>query len=66
MKIIAYLLKSIVTLLAAWSAGRVSGLKEAKIKELKGYAETSKKIDSVESMSDPDAAAEWLRQRAKH
>jgi hypothetical protein len=65
MKIIAFLLKSILTFLAAWSAGRSSGLKEAEIKELKGYAETSKKIDSVKPMSDPDAAAEWLRQRSK-
>jgi hypothetical protein len=63
--LIASLLKPILTLFAAWFAGKSAGKAAAKIEELKGYAETSKRINSVGPVPDPDAAAEWLRRRAE-
>jgi len=65
MAFLASLLRPVVALLAAWFGGRAAGASEAKIEELKGYAETSKKIDEVRPMPDADAAAEWLRNRSK-
>jgi hypothetical protein len=62
---LASLLKPVLTLLAAWFGGNKAGRDAAKIEELKAYADTSRKINSVKPMSDPDAAGEWLRQRAK-
>lgn len=59
------LLKPVLTLLAAWFGGNKAGRDAAKIKELQGYVETSQKINSVQPISDHDAAGEWLRQRAK-
>lgn len=63
--LIASLLKPLLTLFAAWFAGKSAGKAAAKIEELKGYAETSKRIDNV-GPTDAAAAAEWLRDRAKH
>lgn len=63
--LLAALLKPVLTLLAAWFGGNKAGRDVAKIKELQGYVETSKKINSVEPISDADAAADFLRQRAK-
>jgi hypothetical protein len=63
--LIASLLKPILTLFAAWFTGKSAGKSAAKIEELKGYAETSKRINSVGPVPDPDAAAEWLRRRAE-
>lgn len=62
---LASLLKPVAALLAAWLGGKKAGKDAAKIEELKGYAETSKRIDKVGPI-DAAAAAEWLRQRAKH
>jgi hypothetical protein len=62
---LAALLKPLAALLAAWFGGKAAGRDAAKIEELQGYAETSKRIDAIGPMPDPDAAAEWLRQRAK-
>jgi len=63
---IASLLKPLLTFFATWLAGRSAGTAAAKSEELKDYAETSKRIDKVGPVPDPDAAAEWLRNRAKH
>lgn len=60
------LLKPLLTLLAAWFGGKAAGRQAAKIEELQSYADTSKRINEVGPMPDPDAAAEWLRNRAKH
>jgi hypothetical protein len=65
MAFLASLLRPVVALLVAWFGGRAAGASEAKIEELKGYAETSKKINSVGPMPDVDAAAEFLRKRAQ-
>ena len=65
MALLASLLRSAAALLVAWAGGRAAGREAAKIEELQGYAETSKRIDTVGSVPDRDAAAEWLRQRAK-
>jgi hypothetical protein len=62
---IALLLKPLLTFFATWLAGKSAGKAAARIEELKGYAETSKRIDSVGPMPDPDAAIKWLRQRAE-
>jgi len=63
--LLAALLKPVLTLLAAWLGGNKAGRDASKVKELEAYVETSQKINSVEPISDPDAAAEWLRQRAQ-
>lgn len=63
--IIASLLKPLISFFATWFAGKSAGRAEAKVEELKAYAETSKRIDAVGPVPDPDAAAEWLRQRAQ-
>ena len=63
--LLASLLKPLLTLLAAWFGGKAAGRQAAKIEELQSYVETSQKINSVEPISDPDAAGEWLRQRAQ-
>ena len=60
------LVTAIFSVMSGWFAGRASALKKSKIEELQSYADTSKKIDAVGSVPDADAAAEWLRQRAKH
>jgi hypothetical protein len=62
---LASLLKPVLVLLAAWFGGKKAGRDAAKIEELKGYAETSKRIDNV-GPTDAAAAAEWLRDRSKH
>jgi len=62
---LAPLLKPVLVLLAAWFGGKKAGRDAAKIEELKAYAETSKRIDNV-GPTDAAAAAEWLRDRAKH
>jgi len=62
---LATLLKPLLTLLAAWFGGKAAGRNAAKVEELKDYVEISKRIDKVEPVPDPDAAAEWLRQRSK-
>lgn len=62
---LASLLKPLLVLLAAWFSGKKAGRDAAKIEELQAYADTSKRIDTVGPMPDPDAAAEWLRHRAK-
>ena len=59
------LITAILSVMSGWFAGRAAGLKTAKIEELQSYADTSKKIDAVGPVVDPDAAAEWLRQRAQ-
>lgn len=59
------LITAIFSVMSGWFAGRASGLNTAKIEELQSYADTSKKIDSVGPVPDPDAAAEWLRLRAQ-
>jgi len=64
--LLASLLKPLLTLLAAWFGGKAAGRQAAKIEELQAYAETSKRIDAVGPMPDADAAAEFLRDRAKH
>jgi hypothetical protein len=63
--LLAALLKPVLTLLAAWFGGNKAGRDAAKVKELEAYVETSQKINSVEPISDADAAADFLRQRAK-
>ena len=63
---LATLLKPLLTLLAAWFGGKAAGRNAAKVEELKNYVKISKEIDAVSPVSDPHAAAEWLRQRAKH
>jgi len=63
--LLASLLKPLLILLAAWFGGKKAGRDAAKIKELQSYAETSKRIDAVGPVPDPDAAAEWLRRRAE-
>ena len=62
---LASLLKPLLVLLAAWFSGKKAGRDAAKIEELQAYAETSKRIDAVGPVPDPDAAAEWLRRRAE-
>jgi hypothetical protein len=64
--LLASLLKPLLTLLAAWFGGKAAGRQAAKIEELQSYVETSQKINSVEPISDADAAADFLRNRAKH
>jgi len=64
--LLASLLKPLLTLLAAWFGGKAAGRQAAKIEELEAYAETSKRIDEVGPVPDAHAAAEWLRNRAKH
>jgi hypothetical protein len=59
------LITAILSVISGWFAGRAAGLKTAKIEELQSYADTSKKIDKVRPVPDPDAAAEWLRNRSK-
>ena len=63
--LLASLLKPVLTLLAAWFGGKAAGRQAAKTEELHRYVETSQKINSVQAISDPDAAGEWLRQRAQ-
>jgi len=65
MAFLTSLLRPVLAFMSTWLAGRSAGLNAAKIEELKGYAETSKRIDKVGPI-DAAAAAEWLRQRAKH
>ena len=60
------LITAMFSVMSGWFAGRASGLNTAKIEGVQSYADTSKKIDAVGSVPDADAAAEWLRQRAKH
>jgi hypothetical protein len=63
--LIISLLKPVLYYLAMWLARRSAGRQAAKIEEHGRYVETSKRIDAVESMPNPDAAAEWLRRRAQ-
>jgi hypothetical protein len=63
--LISSLLKPLLNFLAVWAAGRSAGQQAAKIEEYNRYVETSKRIDAVEPIPDPDAAAEWLRRRAE-
>ena len=63
--LLASLLKPLLTFFATWGAGRSAGKAAAKIEELKDYVETSKRIDAVGPVPDPDAAGEWLRNRAQ-
>jgi len=64
--LLASLLKPLLVLLAAWFGGKKAGRDAAKIEELQSYAETSKRIDAVGPVPDPNTAGEWLRNRAKH
>jgi len=64
--LLASLVKPLLVLLAAWFGGKKAGRDAAKIEELQAYAETSKRIDAVGPVPDAHAAAEWLRNRAKH
>ena len=63
--LLSALLKPVLTLLAVWFGRKAAARNAARVKELQGYVETSQKINSVEPISDPDAAGEWLRQRAQ-
>jgi hypothetical protein len=63
---LASLLKPVLVLLAAWFGGKKAGRDAAKIEELQAYAETSQKINSIQPISSADAAADFLRDRAKH
>lgn len=51
----------VAALLASWFGGR----KAAKVKELKDYAETDKRMDEVGRLSDADAARDWLHDRGE-
>ena len=62
---LASLLKPIMASLATWLAEKHAGRQTAKIEGLQNYVEISKRINSVDAMSDPDAAGEWLRNRSK-
>ena len=62
---IASLLKPLLTLLAAWFGGKSAGRIAVRTEELKNYVKISKEIDAVSPVSDPHAAAEWLRRRAE-
>ena len=64
-RLISLLLKPLLNFLAVWAAGRSAGQQAAKIEEYERYVKTSKKIDAIKPVSDPDAAGEWLRQRAQ-
>lgn len=64
--LVSSLLKPLVTLMAAWFGGKAAGRDAARIKELKGYVKTRSRMDEVGRMSDADAAADFLRDRAKH
>lgn len=50
----------VAALLASWFGGR----KSAKTKGLEGYVKTRERMDDVGRLSDADAAAEWLKERA--
>ena len=63
--LLSALLKPVLTLLAVWFGRKAAARNAARVKELQGYVETSQNINSVEPISDPDAAADFLRQRAK-
>jgi hypothetical protein len=63
--LLSALLKPVLTLLAVWFGRKAAARNAARVKELKSYVETSQKINSVEPISDADAAADFLRQRAK-
>lgn len=50
----------VAALMASWFGGR----KSAKTKGLEGYVKTRERMDDVGRLSDADAAAEWLKERA--
>lgn len=50
----------VAALLASWFGGR----KSAKTKGLEGYVKTRERMDDVGRLSDADAAADWLKERA--
>jgi hypothetical protein len=56
----------IAALLASWFGGRKAAQTDAKVKELKDYAETDKRMDEVGRLSDADAARDWLKERGQH
>ena len=53
----------IVALGAAYFRGRSSEAAAERERELNEYVETRKRMDSVDSGSDPDASRAWLRAR---
>lgn len=52
-------------LTASWLGGRKTAQTDAKQKEFEAYAETRERMDEVGRMSDADAAADFLCDRAK-
>jgi hypothetical protein len=58
-------LEAMLRLLVIWISGKAAGRREGTIKELREYADTSKRIDHVEPVSSSDDALKWLRDRAK-
>jgi hypothetical protein len=59
------LLEAGLRLATIWFSGKVAGRREAKKQELEAYADTAKRIDHVEPISNSDDALKWLRDRAK-
>lgn len=54
----------VAALLASWFGGRKSARADTKARELEGYVKTRERMDDVGRLSDADAAAEWLKERA--
>jgi hypothetical protein len=55
----------VTALAASWFGGRKSAKTAAKQKELADYAETRKRMDTVDVADDPAVLREWLRERGK-
>lgn len=56
----------LVTIAAAFLAGKREDRRDAAADELRDYRETRKEIDHADvSRGDPDADVDWLRDRAK-
>jgi hypothetical protein len=61
----ASLVLLVSALAASWLGGRKKAQTDAKIVEMKQYANTRKKMDAVELSDDPAVLRDWLRERGK-
>ena len=62
---IAAFFAALLTPIAAWLKGGQDARRKRKVRDLQDEIETRDRMDQAEAGNDPNAAAEWLRQRQR-
>ena len=64
-KPIAAIMAALLGALGLYAKGRADASAKAETKDLKAEVETRKRIDAADTVDNPSAAAEWLRERGE-